>query len=717
MPFKIILFTFYVLFFALNITAKNKIPIAHKGLINLSEFNLYQNGNVNLQGEWEFYWQTFNTQASKKTYIAVPGLWNGKVINQNIINGKGYALYKLKVYLGSNKGYLALKLLNAATSIEIFINNNYIGSIGTPASSHKNYKPSYKPTIFPFQATTDTIIITAKVANFEHHKGGIWEPIYLGTFNTISQNREKDLFLDFFLMGAILIMSVYHLALFFMRRKARYNIFFSLFCFFLLLRLAVTGSYFIYSFNEISWYSIIKIEYISFYMVAPMFGLFMYSVYPRNYNRHVAHIFLLLSIIFSIGVILLPTAIFTQTMLYYEIITIFTGMYVFWVMYRCIVMKRTFSRILMFGWIILFACLFNDILYQNQILFTGYYTYIGLLVFITIMSLVISIRYSKVLLNLEKARKDLNYINHGLEVAVEARTMEMMLQKERIEAQNRDMLGSINYASRIQTTILPDRKLFNKFFSEHFIIHLPKDIVSGDFYWLRQYNNKLFIALADCTGHGIPGAFMSFLGHSLLNEAFIRFTGLAGMSHLMQPDIIMNYLRQRIKESLKQTGDTGEVSDGMDLGLCIYDKNTQKLYFSGANIPLVITREIKEHDVYEVIGNKVDRYAIGSKFEMLQLKPDRMPLGIYVNEVSFSNYSLTLEKGDQLYLFTDGFEDQMGGENDKKFSRSRLLKFIQSITLNPTTEQYTQLMDVFMDWKLAANQEQIDDVSFIGIRV
>jgi serine phosphatase RsbU (regulator of sigma subunit) len=333
------------------------------------------------------------------------------------------------------------------------------------------------------------------------------------------------------------------------------------------------------------------------------------------------------------------------------------------------------------------------------------------------MSLVVSKRFSNALNNLEKARKDLDYINKGLEISIEARTLEVLLQKERIEAQNRDMLSSINYASRIQTTILPDRSLLNSFFDSHYIIHLPKDIVSGDFYWLREYNNKIFIALADCTGHGIPGAFMSFLGHSLLNEAFIRFTSLNDMTHLLQPNIIMNYLRTRIKESLKQTGDTGEVSDGMDLGFCIYDKNTSDIKFSGANIPLVIIRKRTDTIEAELSSNKIEVFRIDSNREMLYVKPDRMPLGIYVNEVSFTNYNIHIEKGDQLYIFTDGFEDQMGGEKDKKFSRSRLLQLIRSIAGESNNDQYNQLMDVFMDWKSAANQEQIDDVSFIGLKV
>ena len=219
-----------------------------------------------------------------------------------------------------------------------------------------------------------------------------------------------------------------------------------------------------------------------------------------------------------------------------------------------------------------------------------------------------------------------------LEQIVKERTLEVVKQKEEIEhqrdeisAKNKSITDSIEYASRIQTAILPSQEYAQEILPEHFILFRPRDIVSGDFYWITQKDNLLVVIAADCTGHGVPGAFMSMLGVSFLNEIVNRH-------EIRSANIILNNLRSDIKKTLGQEGKEGEAKDGMDIALCIVDTENMKMQFAGAYNPLYLFRNN----------------------ELIETKADRMPIGIYIKEKdSFTNHEIDLQKDDVFYIFSD----------------------------------------------------------------
>jgi len=269
---------------------------------------------------------------------------------------------------------------------------------------------------------------------------------------------------------------------------------------------------------------------------------------------------------------------------------------------------------------------------------------------------------------------------HILEEKVKERTSE-------IEAQKEEITSSIEYASRIQLAMLPERDHFMELFPDHFIFFKPRDIVSGDFYWIGEDNNHVFITVADCTGHGVPGAFLSTLGVSTLNEIITNKKNL-------HANTVLNLLREKIKTSLHQTGKEGEAADGMDVSLCILHKNKRTLEFAGAFNPLIIIQngELKEY------------------------KGDRMPIGIYRGEKeSFTNYEINVSSGDLVYLFSDGLSDQFGGPDGTKYKRSSVKKLFLAIQSIPMEEQGIAIENEFNSWK--GKGEQIDDVTVIGIRI
>lgn len=288
------------------------------------------------------------------------------------------------------------------------------------------------------------------------------------------------------------------------------------------------------------------------------------------------------------------------------------------------------------------------------------------------------------------------------------KNVELKKAYEEIEEKNKNILDSINYAKRIQQAILPSDAEIKKLFPESFVLYQPKDVVSGDFYWIESKNGTNFIAAVDCTGHGVPGAFMSMIGNTLLNE-------IVNDKGITTPNEILSHLRESIIKSLKQTGNTGENQDGMDIALCAISSTEMGKYridYAGAHNPLWI---LKNPDL------KVQDYELSPKhetrnYELIEYKADKQPIGIFYGEVKpFTNHMVELEKGNCIYLFTDGYADQAGGEKGKKFMYKRLQELITNNYHKNMDEQKTLFSNTINEWK--GTLEQVDDILLIGIRL
>jgi serine phosphatase RsbU (regulator of sigma subunit) len=260
-------------------------------------------------------------------------------------------------------------------------------------------------------------------------------------------------------------------------------------------------------------------------------------------------------------------------------------------------------------------------------------------------------------------------------------------QKAEIEKQKEEITDSIKYAKRIQTAILPSKALAEEILPEHFILFRPRDIVSGDYYWMHKSGNKVIVVAADCTGHGVPGAFMSMLGVSFLNE-------IVHKNNLLQPDLILNMLRESVKRTLGQTGKEGEAKDGMDVAMVVIDFDTMTLQYAGAYNPLYLFRN----------------------GELIEIKADKMPIGIYIREKDgFTNHELPLQKGDTFYIFSDGYHDQFGGPTGSKYKSIPFKEYLGSIQDKSMAQQRDMLDKNIEGWK--GNLDQTDDIIVIGVRI
>lgn len=302
--------------------------------------------------------------------------------------------------------------------------------------------------------------------------------------------------------------------------------------------------------------------------------------------------------------------------------------------------------------------------------------------------LFIGIVWLAILLSVRRVKRQ----NQRLEAVIKERTAEVVSQKEEIEHQkealeekNRDITDSIKYAKHIQDAILPEEETLKSEFSDAFILFKPKDIVSGDFYWMAKKEDNVLVSAVDCTGHGVPGAFVSIVGNNGLNRAVNEF-------QLSQPSKILDQLTFLVEEAFKQKS-SSDVKDGMDIALISYNPKEMLLQYAGANNPMYLIQ----------------------KGELIEIKANKQPIGAFDNRQPFTNHEIKVEKGDRIILFSDGYADQFGGDRGKKLKYKTFKKLLLDNIDQPISEYKQILNDYIIHWM--GELEQIDDVCVIGLEI
>ncbi len=298
------------------------------------------------------------------------------------------------------------------------------------------------------------------------------------------------------------------------------------------------------------------------------------------------------------------------------------------------------------------------------------------------------IRINTIKVQKNKLEQQVRERTHELEVAnteIEAQRDFARFQRDQIAQHQKSIMDSINYAQTIQNSLLPSAPMLRAQLPEHFVLFKPRDVVSGDYYWFSDHSDHFYIAAADCTGHGVPGAFMSMLGMALLNEIISK-------NQFIDPDRLLNELRHQIMETLHQKGDPGAARDGMDMVVCKVDRKERRLQFAGANNPLYLIRD----------------------GELSEYKTDKMHVSIHDVMHPFNNQEIELKPGDAIYIFSDGYADQFGGPKGKKFKYQPFKDLLVSNSEKEMVEQGLLLDQAFERWK--GDLDQIDDVIVIGLK-
>jgi serine phosphatase RsbU (regulator of sigma subunit) len=338
---------------------------------------------------------------------------------------------------------------------------------------------------------------------------------------------------------------------------------------------------------------------------------------------------------------------------------------------------------------------------------------VGLLMLFAVGSLISTRRKNHLLAlqkrEIEEKNIDLEQKNDEISAQrdeIEAQRNLVYDQKQAIEAYNDEIMKSIEYAKRLQAAALPPLSELKEKVVDQFILFRPRDVVSGDFYWFAEVEGKLVVTVADCTGHGVPGAFMSMMGMSLLKE-------LVQKEYITHPGVILRRMRKEIIDAMGQKGISGEQRDGMDMALISYDPEERKIDYAGAYNSLYLVRD-KQLPGPEIEGSSLPPDQESEEFYLYEIPADKMPIAHFDRMVKFRNHEITIHPGDTVYLFTDGFADQFGGVKGKKFMYKPFKRLLLKHADKPLQEQHTILSEILDKWM--GNISQVDDICVMGVR-
>ena len=722
---KYIYIVLYVLILS-SCNIKTQELESHGGVMDLRKVNLKRT-SVLLKGEWRFYWKEFlpvDGKASRAKIVNIPSLWNDMEIDGKKLGAFGYATYQLTLILPRGRAdELSLKVGTFATAAKIYVNGFLISQTGKISKIPGEGKAAYRPCIVNLgTAMTDTLDIRVLVSNYHHRKGGFWENLEIGRTELITTKDNYSSVFKAFLLGCIFIMALYHLGLFTIRGKDRSPLYFSLFYFALFARTCVTGDMVLPKAFDFPWILTVRIEYISFYLAVPLYFMFLKSLFERYYSNVIMGMTFVVSGVVVLVTLFANSFIFSHLMPFFEVYTVFLGIYSVFSLIYAYRKHLTGAGVMIAGFTMFFVCFINDLLNEENIIYSGHYLQVGIVLFIFFQAFLLSKRFSKAFKEAERYSTRLNFHNRNLERMVKERTseienqktellvqssiiqdalddiigknQEIIAQRDDLKTKSEDITSSLVYAKRIQTAVLPNESDMQNLLPDHFILYKPKDIVSGDFYWMAEKDNCVYIAVADCTGHGVPGAFMSMLGIAILNE-IINKKGIEGSNELLEE------LRTQLKKVLGQTGMSDEQKDGMDIGLAILDRETNIMQYSGAYHSLYLFRKEK------MVGEEEN--------EMVIIKGNRQPVGVFPKETPFTKSEINLCEGDVFYMFTDGYESQFGGDRGEIFKIRRLKELFKNIYELPMLDQKYELENVYEQWR--TNNEQVDDILILGVKI
>lgn len=679
---------------------------AVKGKIDANAWNFEQNGPFLLDGEWAFYWQQLisSSQISSSSipplYKRVPGSWTNYQNNEGqFFKTYGFATYHLQIQLPADCPELALYIPKIWSAANVWVNDKLVYQTGKVSISYEEYENKILEKLIEVTPKDQKIDLVIQVANFDMFIAGLLQNFHLGTRHDLTKKISLMHTWALMWLGALLIMGIYHFILYLFRKKRTSPLFFGIICLLVCLRLVVFGEHYLYEYlkEQVNWFTFgvqSRAYYIITFSLVPLALLYVKSLYPDKVINWVIKTSIGITAIYSIFLLLVSPHFFTSTILVYQVVVFFFIAYL--VICLVLALKANYKDAILqtIGIFIMVLAGANDGLHSQGITILGAFELLPMAfaIFLSLQFIIIAQRFSE-------AFRDVEDLSQNLEKKVKRRTLELVRKTEEIEQKNyklekayQHIKDSVVYASRIQNAILEDTHEVVQSFKEAFIFFRPKDIVSGDFYWFTKKvildrEIKILIA-ADCTGHGVPGAFMTVMGNDFLNEIILG-------GNINNPQQILYELDDHIQMALRKQVDGHRPSDGMDLSILVLDEQHKKLSFAGAKNPGYYVRN---KELYQLQASK---FSIGNL--NIDLQKD------------FHEIYLDLEEGDTFYMASDGFQDQFGGEHNKKYMKKRFRNFLLSISHLTMYEQQQRIEQEFDNWK--GDGGQTDDVLLMGIRV
>ena len=428
--YSLLICVFFILVACTPYGSHREAPRAVKGQLDLTQWNFDTDGPVKLSGEWEFHWEKILTADEKPsgephagtTFIRVPGIWNGLDVGGTKIPGTGYATYRLKVLLKHSPTPMAFKFLSMGTAFDMYVNGKKVSSAGIVGTTRETMKPEWLPHIASFTPAGDRMDILLHVSNFHHRKGGAVEMIHFGTEKDIREMRERSLALDLFLSGSIFIMALYHFVLFYVRKRDRTSLYFSVFCLLIAVYGLLSGErYFAQFFPGADWELRIRLTNLTSFLSVPVFLLFIHTLFPGEFKKPVLNVLSIPLILLSFVVLLTPARVYSQLIPVYHFVTLIAALYTLYVLVLAVYRKREGAVILLTGTCVIVLTIVNDVLYDNTIIRTGQFINLGIFVFIFSQSVLLSTRFSKAFETVETQTRELTRTNLAFQQEIQMR--------------------------------------------------------------------------------------------------------------------------------------------------------------------------------------------------------------------------------------------------------------------------------------------------------
>ncbi|NPV02278.1 MAG: SpoIIE family protein phosphatase [Brevinematales bacterium] len=598
-------------------------PNVSKGVIDMSGYDWDADKIFRLDGEWEFYWNRLLlpgdfgsvTKPTPDGYIKVPGVWNEYVVDGKPVGETGYATYRILITNKYVNKMLGLKLPEVSTCYRLFANGIMVIDGGNVSTNLDELRESYANRIAFFYNTNRIIEIVLQVGNKIDVIGGLFQGVFIGSESAIILQRDYAMFSEIFLIGALFIMALYHLVLYFNRRKEKSSLYFSLFCIAIALRATVSGEGILGALlPALEWVVQVRIAFITIYLAVMTFVLFFRELFRETVWKWFTWIDVIISGIYILVSLIAPTRFYVMLFPGFEAVMLASGAYVIITLIRLTIKNREGAIFILVAFILLFGVVINDLLYYNRIILTGFLLPLGLLVFIFFQSLVLSMRIARALSTAEN-------LSGVLDARVKERTSELETERNKLQVKNEMMRRDLQMAKVIQKQFIPSKSPLPSLA----FYYQPMEMVGGDFFdFIRLGGDNLGILVSDVSGHGVPAAFIT----SMIKSYTLQFADV-----IDNPAEFMMQLNQLL---VNQTG-----GNFVTAFYGIINTSTRKLVFSNAghNSPYIIERK---------------------GIRMMETEFRGVPLGIFDNDELTSrrevyrNETVTFAKGDKILLYTDG---------------------------------------------------------------
>lgn len=644
--------------------AKDMPPTANKGYLSAESYLFSPAKTIELAGDWEYYPgllispKEFDSLPTSREphFFNIPGIWSESFLERGFLAGDGYATFSLEVKHGLQGIPLSLKVPEMETAYNLFIDGEKVASNGVVATSYQTGKPEYRPRIVDFFPKENQTSIVLQISNYHHRKGGPAQVITLGRTSDIHNKYEFAILRDMLLVGSILFMGIYHLFLFWNRKKDPFTYWFALTCILVAMRVFITGNkYIIQLYPDLPWEIHLKLSYLSFFLITPIFARYVYLLFKPYFSRRVYEFLKYLGFAFCFIVIVTRSSFYTYLMVPFQIFTLLGAIYTFFVISRAIRDSLSGAVLFLFSFAIFIAGFINDILVNNLIIHSPLMIHFGIFTMFFVQSVYIARNFSKGFVEaenlaielsdknktLQKVQNQLTDLNERLETRVKDKTEELQGKLDQI---GKDMRLAKSIIQSV--TKLPDVDPYLKVD----LLYKPIAEVGGDIYFVKRIQDFYYrFFLGDATGHGLQAALYSMM----IQSEFERVSAVA-----MRPNDLLFYMNQHF-----------------------YDKN--------ADLQIYFPALVMDFDFHQ----KILRYAGGGVQNQIHMKKNGTftklentgPIIGILEHYRYGILESKVESGDRIFLFTDGLFEELN-ESDGVQAWFELSEVIQNTVSLPFAE-------------------------------